>query len=518
MRKVSAAFACLLAILCALSCHAHTIRVPDDQPTIQAGVDAASDSDTVLVSPGTYQESVSLLGKAITLRSVGGPATTSIDASGLLHALECTSGETDATVIRGFTVTGAVDDGIMCVGGASPVFRDLVVTGNTSAGATCINSAPLFDGVTFEENEGSGIYASGAAITVDGCAFHWNGLNGIRGKVGSVAYVTDSLFDGGALQGHTSMKSGIYMEFAKLDMHGCTVEHHHGMSALRFLRMESVTIESSHLQDNRAEDGGAVYCEGRWQTDCPVVIRGCTFNENKAFDHGGAVVCRWVASATIEDCVFKGNRSDDYGGAVSFHDAAEATCSGCSFQENLAGDYGGALRSFGEMGCQLSLTDCLFTGNVARLSGSGIHIVITSGIVEHNTFYDCSCVATNGGAIHLGGHPLPEVSRTIVCHCEGKGFRGINLEAVPEISCCDVYDCTAGLYGGEIPDLTGVDNNISADPLFCGPGDFDFSLDASSPCGPGGPCVKHLGAFGVGCGDPVAAEEMSWGAIKAKYR
>lgn len=39
------------------------INVPEDQPTIQSGINAATDGDTVLVNKGNYVENINFNGK-----------------------------------------------------------------------------------------------------------------------------------------------------------------------------------------------------------------------------------------------------------------------------------------------------------------------------------------------------------------------------------------------------------------------------------------------------------------------
>ena len=47
-----------------------TLHVPDDYPTVQKAVDAAEPGDLVLISPGTYQESVSVKTDNLTIRGL----------------------------------------------------------------------------------------------------------------------------------------------------------------------------------------------------------------------------------------------------------------------------------------------------------------------------------------------------------------------------------------------------------------------------------------------------------------
>ena len=100
--------------------------------TIQDGVNASSDGDTVLVGPGTYtgdgNRDVSLFGKTITLKSTDGPNSTVMDIEGSPSAIHggffLVHGETQDTVIEGFTITNGYlvgDTGGSGFGGAAAV-------------------------------------------------------------------------------------------------------------------------------------------------------------------------------------------------------------------------------------------------------------------------------------------------------------------------------------------------------------------------------------------------------------
>ncbi len=100
---------CAVVLLACLavrfSAQALVINVPLDQPTIQAGIDAASPGDTVLVADGTYYENINFLGKAITVTSVNGPASTTIDGSSTGNVVTFQSHEGRDSLLEGFTIT-----------------------------------------------------------------------------------------------------------------------------------------------------------------------------------------------------------------------------------------------------------------------------------------------------------------------------------------------------------------------------------------------------------------------------
>lgn len=141
----------LLISFAALPLSAAVIKVPADQPTIQAGINAAATGDTVLVAPGTYFENIDFKGKAITVTSSGGAAVTTISGPNKTATVIFKNGETRSSVLSNFTVTVGGQYYLNLMGGiyvynSSPTILNNIITYTTCYGINSQNSSPLVQG------------------------------------------------------------------------------------------------------------------------------------------------------------------------------------------------------------------------------------------------------------------------------------------------------------------------------------------------------------------------------------
>ena len=197
----------VIILFSALPALGKVIHVPADQPTIQAGINAASNGDTVLVSPGTYKENISFNGKSITVASQSGPAVTMIDGQQLAPVVAFAGGETRQAVLRGFTIQNGGSNywGVaITLYNASPAIEWNVITLNSACGnaIASIFGAPLIQNNVISNNDPgcnqSAIYLNGDATDdVISNAISGNGLSGIDvyGPYGNVNITSNSIID-----------------------------------------------------------------------------------------------------------------------------------------------------------------------------------------------------------------------------------------------------------------------------------------------------------------------------------
>ena len=280
--------------LAASSGMAATILVPAEQPTIQAGIEAAFGGDLILVSPGTYVENIDFLGKGITVQSEVGPDLTVIDGNQAGSVVTLNSFETLDTVIDGFTIRNgkASDGGGIYCSVSSPTITNCTISENTAisgrgGGIRCSGSSPTITNCTISGNiatytGGGGIYCSGSSPTIMNCTISGNSSGFWGGGIycsGSSPMITNCTISGNSAD---DAGGGIYCDSSSPTIANCTIS---GNSA--------------------DDDGGGIYCG-----DSSPTITNCTISGNSAADRGGGIYC-YSFSPTITNCSLWGDSAPD---------------------------------------------------------------------------------------------------------------------------------------------------------------------------------------------------------------
>lgn len=163
---------CMFLLSVSVADASTTVHVPADQSTIQAGINAASIGDTLLVAPGTYYENINFKGKAITVTSSNGPSVTVIDGSGVSSVVTFSSNETSNSVLSGFTLqngnaygTPNQEGGGIAIETASPTIKNNIVQNNLgvyAGGGIAVNSgSPLIQSNVIRNNSQNPNFDSG---------------------------------------------------------------------------------------------------------------------------------------------------------------------------------------------------------------------------------------------------------------------------------------------------------------------------------------------------------------------
>jgi len=206
----------ILVLLCAGVSNATVINVPSEQPTIQAGIDAAVNGDTVLISPGFYLENVDFASKAITLMSSGGPEQTGIQAYNTVdHVVTISGGQDSLTILDGFSISGTIDAyGVFCDNSA-PIIRNCEVfncqSSGNGAGIVVEEAGAKIRHCTIRDNTGAntggGVFfygAHGGVLEISNCHIYGN-TAGAGPGIGSTVAGNSAIIYRNVLWGNNGM-------------------------------------------------------------------------------------------------------------------------------------------------------------------------------------------------------------------------------------------------------------------------------------------------------------------------
>ena len=444
----------LLMLIFAFS-FADVINVPADQPTIQAGINAAVNGDTVLVADGTYIENINFLGKAITVAShylvdadtshisatvIDGSQPSNPDSGSVVYFI---AGEDTNSVLSGFTITGGsgtmteftnqgvvypirAGGGILCYESGARITANVIMN----------NNVPVFD---LSCGGGVGVLAdsSGAHVRIDSNKIISNSIN----------------------SGYLNWGSGV-------ELYGNGTITNNNIS--------------SNSSDAIAQAHGAIHC---WADLTPgfVLIKDnhITHNEvngNEAFA-GGITIDPGIDASVIDNDVSDNvlNGTNGIGGGIYVRRTTGAILiDGNKLTNNMINNsndaWGGGISLWADdpaTNTNILITNNLVSGNQAK-EGAGIYSRRSKANIINNTIVN-NTATIQGGAILVRDSAIATVMNSILWG--NNALNGSQIYLAGGVANVAYSDVQGGWSG---------DGNIDADTQF--EDTSAFYLAGGSPC------------------------------------
>ncbi|MBN1880359.1 right-handed parallel beta-helix repeat-containing protein, partial [bacterium] len=262
---------CLRAamVVCSFAvCHSAVIHVPADQPTIQAGLNAAEPGDIVLVAEGTFHENIVWPATPdITLRGNGLPESVVLDGKREWRVILILNDASDPVRIESVTIrggSGSLKGGGVYASGADIIMKNCIITDNWVPGpilnakgggifaelnvlhlynCTVSNNQVADDTVYSDENKGGGIYAD-----------HLVAVN---------CLITEN-----TVHGFYAYGAGVFSSYA--DIVNCVITGNYSATFGGVCHYDG-SIRNSTICDNYWSDIGALYGSCRMTVDSSII-------------------------------------------------------------------------------------------------------------------------------------------------------------------------------------------------------------------------------------------------------